>query len=149
MQWSAAGCCVLGLRLCPEEQAWCLHQGLQLQILDQQHHVLQLIDLDIFSKTEIHDNNNGHEKINDILLLNTVFCYFFTNWLDSACSTGTYTIYTKVCGHPFKLVDLAISATPVAERCVKSSTQPCNLHRQIGSRMALLKSTVTFKVAPS
>jgi hypothetical protein len=26
---------------------------------------------------------------------------------------NTYTIYTKVCGHPFKLVDLAISATPL------------------------------------
>ena len=36
----------------------------------------------------------------------------------------------KVCGHPFKLVDLAISATPIADRCIKSSTQPCNLHRQ-------------------
>ena len=41
-----------------------------------------------------------------------------------------YTIFTKVCGHPFKLVDLAISATPVADRCIKSSTQQCNLHRQ-------------------
>jgi hypothetical protein len=41
-----------------------------------------------------------------------------------------YTIYTKVCGHPFKLVDLALSATPVADKCMKSSTQPCNLHRQ-------------------
>ena len=48
-----------------------------------------------------------------------------------------YTTYTqKVCGHPFKLVDLAISAKPVADRCVTSSTQPCNLgkacnlHRQ-------------------
>ncbi|KAM9513324.1 trypsin-3-like [Salvelinus alpinus] len=37
---AAAGCCVLGLQLCPEEQAWCL------QLLDQQHHVFQLIDLD-------------------------------------------------------------------------------------------------------
>jgi transposase len=36
----------------------------------------------------------------------------------------------NVCRHPFKLVDSAISATPVADRCVKSSTQPCNLHRQ-------------------
>ena len=38
-------------------------------------------------------------------------------------------VYTKVCGHPFKLVDLAISATPAADRCIKWSTQPCNLHR--------------------
>ena len=29
-----------------------------------------------------------------------------------------YTIYTKVCGHPFKLGDSAISATPVADRCI-------------------------------
>ena len=42
----------------------------------------------------------------------------------------THTIYTKVCGHPFKLLDLAISATPVADRCIKSSTWPFNLHRQ-------------------
>ena len=27
-------------------------------------------------------------------------------------------------------MDLAISATPIADRCIKSSTQPCNLHRQ-------------------
>ena len=27
-------------------------------------------------------------------------------------------------------VDLAISATDVADRCIKLSTQPCNLHRQ-------------------
>uniref|UniRef100_A0A4W5KT87 Uncharacterized protein n=1 Tax=Hucho hucho TaxID=62062 RepID=A0A4W5KT87_9TELE len=33
-----------------------------------------------------------------------------------------HTIYTKVCGHPFKLVDSAFSATPVADRCIKSST---------------------------
>ena len=38
----AAGCGVLGIRLCHEEQARCLHQGVQLQLLDQQHHVLQL-----------------------------------------------------------------------------------------------------------
>ena len=41
-----------------------------------------------------------------------------------------HTIYTKVCGHPFKLVDSASSPTPVADRCIKSSTPPCNLHRQ-------------------
>jgi hypothetical protein len=40
------------------------------------------------------------------------------------------TIYTKVCGRPFELVDSAILATPVADRCIKSSTQPYNLHRQ-------------------
>ena len=37
-----------------------------------------------------------------------------------------YTIYAKICGHPFKWVDLAISATPIADRCITSSTQPCN-----------------------
>ena len=36
-------------------------------------------------------------------------------------------MYIYVCGH-FKLVDSAISATPVADRCIKLSTQPCNLH---------------------
>ena len=41
-----------------------------------------------------------------------------------------YAIYTKVRGHPFKWVDLAISATPVADRCIKLRTPPCNLHRQ-------------------
>ena len=35
-----------------------------------------------------------------------------------------YTIYTKVCGDPFKFVD-----SPIADRCIKSSTQPCNLYR--------------------
>uniref|UniRef100_A0A674F6Y3 MAX dimerization protein MGA a n=1 Tax=Salmo trutta TaxID=8032 RepID=A0A674F6Y3_SALTR len=30
----------------------------------------------------------------------------------------------------FKLVDSAISATPVGDKCIKSSTRPCNLHRQ-------------------
>ena len=38
-------------------------------------------------------------------------------------------IYKK-CGHYLKLVDSAISATPVADRYIKSSTQPCSLHRQ-------------------
>ena len=33
-----------------------------------------------------------------------------------------YTIDTKVCGHPFKLVGLAISATPVADRRIQLST---------------------------
>jgi hypothetical protein len=38
-----------------------------------------------------------------------------------------YTIYTKVCGNPFKFVDSAISATSIVDRCIKLSTQPCNL----------------------
>jgi hypothetical protein len=41
-----------------------------------------------------------------------------------------YTINTKACGHPFNLVDSAISTTPVSDRCIKSSTQLCNLNRQ-------------------
>ena len=28
------------------------------------------------------------------------------------------------CGHTFKLVGLDVSATPVSDRCIKSSTQP-------------------------
>jgi hypothetical protein len=28
-----------------------------------------------------------------------------------------YTIYAKVCGHPFQLVFSALSATPIADRC--------------------------------
>ena len=49
-------------------------------------------------------------------------------WILSECTV--YTIYTKVCEYPFKLVDSAISATPDADRCIKLSTQPCDLHRQ-------------------
>jgi hypothetical protein len=41
-----------------------------------------------------------------------------------------YFCINSVCGHPFKLVDSAISATPIADRCMKLSTQPCDLHRQ-------------------
>ena len=41
-----------------------------------------------------------------------------------------YSIYPKASEHPFKLVDLAILATPIADRCIKLSTTPCNLHRQ-------------------
>ena len=39
-------------------------------------------------------------------------------------------MYTKVCGHYFIFVDLAISATPIADRCIKSSIYPYNFHRQ-------------------
>uniref|UniRef100_A0A4W5KFU2 Zgc:86896 n=1 Tax=Hucho hucho TaxID=62062 RepID=A0A4W5KFU2_9TELE len=42
----------------------------------------------------------------------------------------TYTTYTKVYGHPVKLVDLAISAIPIADRCIQFSRKPCNLHTQ-------------------
>ena len=50
--------------------------------------------------------------------------------LKTSVRKSTYTIYTKVCGYPFKLVDSAILAAHVADRCIESSTQPCNLHRQ-------------------
>ena len=47
-------------------------------------------------------------------------------------------------------MDSAISATPIAVRCIKSSTQPCNLHRQtLAVEWAELKSSVTFNVEPS
>jgi hypothetical protein len=48
---------------------------------------------------------------------------------DLALKIHTLYIY-KSMWTPFKLVDSAISATPVADRCIKLSTQPCNLHKQ-------------------
>ena len=41
---------------------------------------------------------------------------------------SVYTIYTKVCGHPFKLVDSGYFSHTRCRRAI-SSTQPCNLHR--------------------
>jgi hypothetical protein len=40
-------------------------------------------------------------------------------------SRSTYT----TCGHPFKWVDSAISATPVADRCIKSSRKPISIDK--------------------
>ena len=58
--------------------------------------------------------------------------------------------YTKVCGHPVKLVDLAISGTLIADRCIKiEHTAMQSPLTNIGSRMALQKSSVTFNVASS
>ena len=54
----------------------------------------------------------------------------------------------KVYGQLFKLVDSAISATAIADRCIKSSTPPCNHHRQTLAVECLLKNSVTFSVAP-
>ena len=55
----------------------------------------------------------------------------------------------KLCGHPFKLVAPAISATPVADRCIQPSTQPWNIHRRaLVIEWTALKSSVTFNVAP-
>ena len=41
-----------------------------------------------------------------------------------------YTMFTNVCGHPFIWVGSDISSTPVVDRCIQLSTQPCDLHRQ-------------------
>ena len=51
----------------------------------------------------------------------------------SMYSSGSvnYNTSPEVCGHPFRLVDSAVSVILVADRCIKLSTQPCNLHRQI------------------
>jgi hypothetical protein len=45
----------------------------------------------------------------------------------------TYTVYTIVCGQKYAHLQIGgfgYFSTPVADRCIKSSTQPCNLHRQ-------------------
>ena len=76
-------------------------------------------------------------------------------WLTQITDTSllglvlSYTIHTKGCGHPSKLVDLAISATPVADRCIKSSTQPCNLCSQTLAVEWPSWRAVTFNVALS
>ena len=54
--------------------------------------------------------------------------YLFIKALSSMVKNIHY-IYKNM-WTPFKLMDLAISATPVTGSCIKSSTQPCNLHRQ-------------------
>ena len=42
------------------------------------------------------------------------------------------------------------SHTHFADRCIKLSTPPCNLHRQtLAAEWPVLKSSVTFNVAPS
>ena len=53
--------------------------------------------------------------------------YFYTLWF---WYIDIHYIYSKVFEHTFKVVDLAISITPVADRCIQLSTQACNLHRQ-------------------
>jgi hypothetical protein len=46
-------------------------------------------------------------------------------------------LYIKVCGHCFKLVDLAVSATPVADMYIKfKHTAMQSLKTNNGSRMA-------------
>ena len=56
--------------------------------------------------------------------------------MDIAFCTGGIVIlkqemaFSKLLPHPFKIVDFDISATSVANRCIKLSTQPCSLHRQ-------------------
>lgn len=56
-----------------------------------------------------------------LVVQNSVLCTLLTH---------IHYIYTKYLDTPSKLVDSAISATTNADRCIKSSTQPCNLHRQ-------------------
>ena len=47
-------------------------------------------------------------------------------------------------------VSRLVSVTPIVDRCIKSSTQPCNLHRQtLAVEWAALRSSVTFNMAPS
>ena len=55
--------------------------------------------------------------------------YYINHILYQWCYIGLYT-HWKVCGHHFKWVDSAISATPVADRCITSSTEPCILKRK-------------------
>ena len=55
---------------------------------------------------------------------------------------GVYSIYTEVCGHPFKLVDSAISAIPVADRCIKAHSHAIS---NIGSRMARTEELSDFQ----
>ena len=64
------------------------------------------------------------------MLSSRVFPYTLSPTLSAKKAISVYTTYTKVCGHPFKLVDLAISATPVADKCIESSTQTCK-HKQV------------------
>jgi hypothetical protein len=62
---------------------------------------------------------------------NTIYVTYICPWEISQKSTnksiGTAAAVNWVV---FKLVDLAISATPIADRCIQLSIQPCNLHRQ-------------------
>ena len=58
--------------------------------------------------------------------LRIAFCSVYITWVERVLK---YTIYTKVCGQPLTLVDLAMSATPVADRFIQFSTHSYNLHR--------------------
>jgi hypothetical protein len=49
---------------------------------------------------------------------------------------------------PFKLVDSAISATPVADRCIKVSTRPCNLYKQTLAVEWLTEELSVFQCGP-
>jgi hypothetical protein len=54
-----------------------------------------------------------------------------TQRLQGAYIDCLYFCIYSVCGHAFKLVDFAISATTVTDSFVQLITQPCNLHRQM------------------
>ena len=83
--------------------------------------------------------------------IGTVTHFWDLKWLRLKCRlsalTLRYTTWPKVCGQPFKCVDLAVSATPIAYRCIKLSTPPCNLHRQtLAVEWPILKSAMTFVI---
>ena len=53
--------------------------------------------------------------------------------LDKTDEPYTHALYIyiqKYMDTPSNLLDLAIQATPIADRCIKLSTQPRNLHSQ-------------------
>ena len=81
------------------------------------------------------------------MYVHTYFVCMDTLLLLCFCSKDTllWAFTPKVCGHAFKLVDSATSATPVADRCIKiEHTGMQSPKTNIGSRMTVLKSSVTF-----
>ena len=65
----------------------------------------------------------------------------FANW------PNVWTYIYKVCKHPFKLVDPAISATPIADRCIKLSTLPMQSSQtNISCRMAHTEERNDFQL---
>ena len=54
----------------------------------------------------------------------------YNNVIERDLSVSNIHYIYKTCGKPLQIVDSTISATPFADRGIKLSTQPCNLHRQ-------------------
>ena len=69
-------------------------------------------------------------RLQALVTVRSVFLSGQLSESQSIYSQKIYSLYTKVCGHRFKLEDSAISAIPIADRCMKSSTLPCYLHTQ-------------------